>query len=430
LTYTVPGGTNPVSHTYMRFRFSSMDGLSYHGFAIDGEVEDYKVEIIGYDFGDAPDPYDGQPGRYPTLLKYDGAYHQIDSRLYLGDRVDSDADGKPTTSKIELMGDDTDAEGDDEDGLEQDTLVLKICTHPWIKVKVHNSTGKKALLVGWIDCDGRLGWTEKEKDTTIVESVGDTTALLYFGKIRSYWKPITFARIRISTNIDSVDRPWGFAPDGEVEDYLVKIIRPSICDLASFEAVEQKGQVSLNWVTKNEPFNEQFIIYRSQNDSTDFVKINSEMIASQGDSIKGASYQFIDQPDEIGSYYYKLESVSPDSYSTFHGPISVNLVTTVALEQEALIPKEYSLSQNYPNPFNPETHIKYAIPKEGYVTIEIYDVLGRLARRLVDEHKPAGYYQVTWDARNDDGMLVSNGIYLVRMKSRTFTAIKKMTLLK
>ena len=100
------------------------------------------------------------------------------------------------------------------------------------------------------------------------------------------------------------------------------------------------------------------------------------------------------------------------------------------MEREALIPKEYSLSQNYPNPFNPKTHIKYAIPKEGEVRIEIYDVLGRLVKRLVDEHKPAGYYQIIWDARNENGVMVSNGIYLVRMRSRTFTSIKKMMLLK
>ena len=100
------------------------------------------------------------------------------------------------------------------------------------------------------------------------------------------------------------------------------------------------------------------------------------------------------------------------------------------MEHEALIPKEYSLSQNYPNPFNPETHIKYAIPKEGEVKIEIYDVLGRLVKLLIDEHKPAGYYQIIWDARNDEGMVVSNGVYLICMKSGTFTSLKKMTLLK
>ena len=95
-----------------------------------------------------------------------------------------------------------------------------------------------------------------------------------------------------------------------------------------------------------------------------------------------------------------------------------------------LIPRDYSLSQNYPNPFNPETQIQYAIPKNGQVTIAIYDILGRLVRTLVDEDKPAGFYQVTWNGKNKDGKLVSNGIYLLQMKAGTFITSKKMTIVK
>ena len=423
LSFIVPGGTNPSCNTFVRFRFSSAGGLSFNGFAKDGEVEDYKVEIVSYDFGDAPGNYT-PPGKYQTLLVDDGARHQIDTRLYLGKKIDADADGQPSKAD----GDDKDIEGDDEDGLAQDTLRLEICTKPAIPVKVHNSTGKKAILIGWIDFDGQVGWTEHEKIFTMVNH-GDTIAYLQLPKIPSYSKDTTYARLRISTKLDSVDRPWGFAPDGEVEDYLVIITKPiDPANLTSFEAIAENGQVSINWVTENEPFNEQFIIYRSQNDSTEFININHEMIPSQGDSITGACYQFVDQPEEIGTYYYKLECVSPDSYSTFHGPIVVKLMTTV--EKESLIPKEYGLSQNYPNPFNPETHIKYAIPRDGEVTIVIYDLLGRLVRRLVDEHKSAGYYQAIWDARNDDGNVVSNGIYLLQMKSGSFMKTMKMTLIK
>ena len=135
----------------------------------------------------------------------------------------------------------------------------------------------------------------------------------------------------------------------------------------------------------------------------------------------------------IQAKYVKLVVVAPQTNFIHLGEFQVFYgegTTSTVLSEETSIPNAFRLAQNYPNPFNPETYIKYTIPKEGDVTINIYDVRGRLVRKLVDEHKPAGYYQVTWDARNDDGVSVSNGIYLVCMKSRTFTSIKKMTLLK
>jgi len=434
----VPAGTNPSCSTFVRFRFSSQNSLSYEGFAKDGEVEDYKVAIEGYDFGDAPDPFNNQPGRYPTLKAYDGAFHQIDSSLYLGESVDADSNGQPTTNE-EAFGDDR-TYVDDEDGLldqdsvQTDILTLMVCDIPTVLIKVHNSTKKKVFVVGWIDYNGRNGWTEAEdeyeKAIAIVnnKTVIDTIVALKFLKVPSWSKHKTFARFRISSDFDLVDRPWGSAPDGEVEDYLVIIKRKKAAEVTSFEALAEKGQISINWATNIEPDCEHFVVYRSLGDSTNFVRIEEALALSEGDSTSGAVYHFTDKPDKIGTYYYKLECISPGGYSNFHGPVVVKLMTTV--KPESSLPTEYSLSQNYPNPFNPETHIQFALPKEGQVTIEIYDLLGRLVRTIVDEYKPAGNYHVIWDARNSDGNVVSNGIYLVRMRAGTFVAMKKMTLIK
>jgi len=89
------------------------------------------------------------------------------------------------------------------------------------------------------------------------------------------------------------------------------------------------------------------------------------------------------------------------------------------------IPSSFSLSQNYPNPFNPSTIIKYQIPKESFVTLKIYDVLGREVKQLVNEEKSAGNYSVTLNASS-----LASGIYFYRITAGSYTSIKKMVLLK
>jgi hypothetical protein len=90
-----------------------------------------------------------------------------------------------------------------------------------------------------------------------------------------------------------------------------------------------------------------------------------------------------------------------------------------------IIPEKYSLSQNYPNPFNPVTKINFAIPKQGFVTIRLYDILGREVSRLVNEYMTAGEYTIDFNAGN-----LSSGIYFYRMEINGFSDIKKMILIK
>ena len=90
-----------------------------------------------------------------------------------------------------------------------------------------------------------------------------------------------------------------------------------------------------------------------------------------------------------------------------------------------LIPKEYSLSQNYPNPFNPSTTIKYSLPKDGFVSLKIYDITGREVKSLANEVKKAGYYSVTFNASS-----LASGVYFYRIQSNDFVQTKRMVLIK
>ncbi len=90
-----------------------------------------------------------------------------------------------------------------------------------------------------------------------------------------------------------------------------------------------------------------------------------------------------------------------------------------------VIPNDYQLGNNYPNPFNPSTVISYSIPLQEYITLKVYDVLGKEVATLVDGIKSAGNYKATFDASK-----LSSGVYLYILKAGKFTQTNKMLLMK
>lgn len=95
-----------------------------------------------------------------------------------------------------------------------------------------------------------------------------------------------------------------------------------------------------------------------------------------------------------------------------------------ANELKTEFPSKFSIS-NYPNPFNPTTAINYQLPVDGFVTLKVYDIVGKEVAKLVNENKGAGYYKVNFDASK-----LSSGIYIYTIYAGSFSASKKMLLTK
>ncbi|RJQ57664.1 MAG: T9SS C-terminal target domain-containing protein [Stygiobacter sp.] len=93
----------------------------------------------------------------------------------------------------------------------------------------------------------------------------------------------------------------------------------------------------------------------------------------------------------------------------------------VGVKEAKLIPTEIRLEQNYPNPFNPETAISYQLSAFSFVTLKVYDVLGREVATLVNEHKVSGVYEVKFNRSN-----LASGIYFYRLTTTTAAITKKM----
>jgi flagellar hook assembly protein FlgD len=90
----------------------------------------------------------------------------------------------------------------------------------------------------------------------------------------------------------------------------------------------------------------------------------------------------------------------------------------------------FSLGQNVPNPFNPSTQIAYTLPQAGAVRLVVYNLLGQQIRTLVEGDQGAGRYRVEWDGRDDQGRVVSSGVYVYRLVSAGLVESRRMVLVK
>src|SRR5690606_24756708 len=121
------------------------------------------------------------------------------------------------------------------------------------------------------------------------------------------------------------------------------------------------------------------------------------------------------QPGEFQLYTtQKLPTPDPD------------ILTDIGSEQNEITPSTFSLEQNFPNPFNPTTTIRYSIPNTSFVSLKVYDVLGKEIAVLSDEVKSAGVYEAEFDASSG----LSSGIYFFTLDAGEFRSTRKMILLK
>ncbi len=190
-------------------------------------------------------------------------------------------------------------------------------------------------------------------------------------------------------------------------------------ELASFNATAGNGNITLKWITESEIENLGFNIYRSTSRDGEFVMLNAKLIAGARSSSERHAYSYIDRDVKSGlTYWYKLEDVDYNGKTEFHGPISAVLANTT--------PTEFGLHKNYPNPFNPVTTISYDLAKDVYVELAVYNMLGGKVITLVNGNQPAGSYQLEWDGRDSRGLIVSSGMYLLRINAGNYCKTNKM----
>jgi hypothetical protein len=192
---------------------------------------------------------------------------------------------------------------------------------------------------------------------------------------------------------------------------------PLPVELNSFVSETKTNTVNLKWSTSSEENNSGFDIERSTvkgQTPGEWIKIS--FIQGHGTTSSQINYEFIDRNLNSGKYKYRLKQID------FNGNFKYYV-----LANEVVIgsPEKYELSQNYPNPFNPVTHLGFGISNSGFVSLKVYDVLGNEIKTLVNEIKPAGYYEVEFNGSN-----LPSGIYYYKIETESFSQVKKMMIVK
>ena len=169
---------------------------------------------------------------------------------------------------------------------------------------------------------------------------------------------------------------------------------------------------------------------------------------NDGYNTQGSDYQFVFPA--VSSFdwtQYTLDLIVPTGvvaletrlhvYSTFVGTVYFDdldvekITTTTGVKTvSGNSPHIFDLSNNYPNPFNPSTKINYSVPKDGMVSLVVFNVVGQRVRTLANGPMAAGQYSITWDGRNDAGSVLSSGVYFYRLQAGEMAIVKKMLLLK
>ena len=153
-------------------------------------------------------------------------------------------------------------------------------------------------------------------------------------------------------------------------------------------------------------------------DGLSFQRISE--IPSKGNSRYGNSYTFTDKDVKTGQmYYYRLADYSLNGQVLYHPMISITF------KASGFLPERMLLHPNYPNPFNPTTIIKYELPKPEKVKIEIFTLLGKKIKTLLNKQMTTGIHEIEFNGQN-----LPSGVYYYRIAAGKFQHEKKMILLR
>jgi hypothetical protein len=265
---------------------------------------------------------------------------------------------------------------------------------------------------------------------------------------------ITFGRSGIAS-INNIEFVFNIG-DVLVGDSIIKFIEiPDTLVYTSTNELNQHTRTNNFALTPETNFyfsNIYYVVQKSDPDTsliaTDAVNFKAELVNTLTNQVVGTfdnitynknnleKYASIDYEVDCsgitpGEYYLRLvTNVDGNANYALANIISDN--TTLAKKNfnkvnftGGEIPITYDLAQNFPNPFNPSTTIRYQIPQDGIVTLKIYDILGSEVTTLVNEEKPAGKYEVNFNASS-----LASGVYIYKIQAGSFINSKKMLLLK
>jgi hypothetical protein len=208
------------------------------------------------------------------------------------------------------------------------------------------------------------------------------------------------------------------SPVKGVNNFTAKIF-----DYSDGKPREKLGELAVTQAKSNQ-WNE--IVFSEQDIYTD----HDFIVYMEYDGVNQPTFAY-DTVDNTRSWDY-----NPQNGAWMRGDqtylMRANVLMVSALDDNSLnsLPKRFSLSQNYPNPFNPTTTINYELPVAEFVTLTIYNFLGQKIVTLLKQKQAVGKYSVKWNGKNDNQQNAASGVYFIQFKSKKYTEVRKMLLIR
>jgi hypothetical protein len=264
-----------------------------------------------------------------------------------------------------------------------------------------------------------------ESDLNVIDFVGYGSTANEFEGTASTSAPSNTSSVRRKSNTgtNTYGSGNGCDSDDNAFDFYVETDlitnAPLPVELTSFSASAQNKTVNLTWKTATEVNNFGFEVERVKDfgDKVSMVSVWQKVgfVYGAGNSNSPKEYSFTDKSAVSGKYLYRLKQLDNDGQYTYSKEVQVDLGT----------PTAFALEQNYPNPFNPSTSIQYSVVGSQYVSLKVFNVLGKEVAVLVNEKQEPGTYTVEFSTAN-----LASGTYIYRMQAGEFVQTKKMVILK
>ncbi len=197
--------------------------------------------------------------------------------------------------------------------------------------------------------------------------------------------------------------------------------------LTVFSAKIKDKTVYINWRIMNPKNISYFEVSRLDPKKKEYKKLNDNRITKDDFFEKSANtdnsliymYDFEDEPERDGVYYYKLKGFNQYGQIIFEADEIKIGITGI---------KNFKVEQNTPNPFNPTTNITYELFEASYIKLKVFDLIGKEIATLVDASQTKGTYTVTFDASKYANL--TSGIYFYKLETGKYSEVKKMILTK
>jgi hypothetical protein len=214
----------------------------------------------------------------------------------------------------------------------------------------------------------------------------------------------------VGTRGDSITFVLGVPVTAVIDSFTALYVRPD--------------SILVSWVARAQYRSLRLELEVSDSTPAGYLPVAGSSMNGGGTTSSSLRYSFVDRLNP-GKRYYRIREVDSSSAVRYSSKVAVVNFPTAAVAEAGPLPDRFAVLQNYPNPFNPKTVVSYQLSVVSEVRLEVYDILGREVATLVNEKKPAGRYQVTFD-----GTRVSSGVYFYRLTAGRYVESRRMLLIK